>query len=52
MVRNAKTATMDLKTVSSNWKTFNGKELSAFNLILKKFKIKPIAPIPGVITLK
>ena len=47
IVKNAKSAIIDLKTVSSNWKTLNGKELTDFNTVLAKFKIKPISPIFG-----
>ena len=42
MIKNAKTALSDLKTVSANWKAFQAKEVVAFNAVLAKFKLKPI----------
>ena len=51
MLKNAKSAVTDLKTVSANWMIINGKELAAFNVILAKYKIKPIAssfPEPAI----
>jgi photosystem II stability/assembly factor-like uncharacterized protein len=48
MIKNAKSALADLATAATNWKTINGKELTDFNAILAKYKIKPIASInPG-----
>ncbi len=43
MMKNAKTAAADLLTAQANWKAINGKELAAFNAILAKYKLKPIA---------
>ena len=42
MVKNAKAAGVDLKSVTANWKLINGKELAAYNALLIKHKIKPI----------
>ena len=42
MIKNAKTALADLKTATANWKTLAEKDLAAFNIVLAKFKIKPI----------
>ena len=42
MVKNAKAAGVDLKTAAANWKLINGKELAAYNVVLAKYKIKPI----------
>jgi photosystem II stability/assembly factor-like uncharacterized protein len=43
MVTSVTKALKDLETVNASWKAINGKELEAFNLILAKFKVKPIA---------
>jgi len=33
----------DLKVVAANWAALNSKDLTAFNAILAKFNVKPIA---------
>jgi hypothetical protein len=47
MTKVSQVALTDYKVVAENWKTFNAKDLVAFNAILAKYNIKPIVAAIG-----